>query len=88
MLGGNVRKTMAAVARRPLLRSIRGGAPVKIYRYGSCIGAAETKIAPGAVDQRNQQAHRQQQDERQSAKPASYFHYGYGFMNLHYRDCQ
>jgi hypothetical protein len=71
MLLGDVRKTMAAVARQLLLRRIRGGAQIQVQRHGSCIDPSETEIAPGAMDQRNQQTNSQQQDERQLAKPAS-----------------
>jgi hypothetical protein len=71
MLRGDVRKTMSAMAGQLLLGSIWGGAPVEVDRHGRRIAVGETKIAPGAVDQRKEQANRQQQDERQSAKPAS-----------------
>ena len=56
MLGGNVRKTMAAMARQLLLGSIWEGALVEVHHHHSSVSPGKTKIAPGAMDQRNQQA--------------------------------
>jgi len=75
---------MAAVARQLLLGDIRDGAFVEVDHYGSGVSPGETKITPGAMDQRNQQAKRQQYDERQSAKPASVSCSRYGHTNLHH----
>src|ERR1700704_2707536 len=84
MLGGNVRKTMAAMARQLLLGSVRSGALVEVHLHGRRIGVGETQIAPGAVDQGNQQANHQQQHKRQPAKPASDCCLRYGFATLHH----
>ena len=72
MLRGDVGKTMAAVARQLLLGRIRRRALVEVQSPRQAASdPGETKLAAGAMDQRNQQANRQQQDERQPAKPAS-----------------
>jgi hypothetical protein len=68
-----------------LLGSIRRGALVEIHQHGSSVSPGETKTAPGAMNQRSQQAYRQQQDERQSAKPASVSCSRYRHTNLHHR---
>src|SRR6266403_858985 len=83
MLGGNMRKTM--VAWQLLLGRIRSGALVEVHRHGRRIGVGEIQIAPGAADQRNQQAERQQQHERQSAKSTSGSCSRYDHANLHHR---
>jgi hypothetical protein len=75
---------MAAVACQLSLGRIWAGALVEVHHHDSSVGPGETKIAPAAVDQRNQQAERQQQDERQTAKPASGSCSCYCRANLHH----
>ncbi len=58
---------------------------VKAYHYGTSISPGESKIAPGATDQRNQQAKRQKQDERHPRIPASISCSSCGRSNLHHR---
>jgi hypothetical protein len=72
------------MARQLLLGSIRERALIEVQDHGSSVSPGETKVASGAMDQRNQQAQRQQQDEWQAAKPASVSSSRYGHTNLHH----
>jgi hypothetical protein len=49
------------------------------------MGISDIQLAAGTVDQRKQQANRQQHDERQPAKPASDSRSRYPVINLHRR---
>jgi hypothetical protein len=70
-LNRDVREAVAAMTRQLLFGRVRGRALVKIRQDGRIVGQGKRHTAVGTMHQRNKQAERKQEHQRQSANPTS-----------------
>jgi len=70
-LNRDVRQAVAAMARQLLFWSVRARTTIKICQDGRTVDHSKRKPTAGTVQERNKQAEREQQYQRQPVDPTS-----------------